>query len=153
MLLIFLSILIITSCKTSKKTVDAAPTQEVYLSISMKKTACYGTCPVYEIQIYSDLSVKLKADQHLDKTGTFESKISGKRLDQIKAMFLEADFFSFKDQYTKKVTDLPTTYLYFNDSGKEKRVMDYYGAPESLKSLENEVASLLDELDWERIEE
>ena len=146
--LIVLSIFLFSSCKSSKDATKAGSSQERVLLISMKKTACYGTCPVYELQIYSDLAVNLKGEMHLDKIGIFEAKISRGRLEQIQTMFREADFFSFQDKYSEKITDLPTTYVYFNDSGQEKKVMDYYGAPEALKNLEKELSSFLEELDW-----
>lgn len=147
-LFILISIAVVFSCKSTKKSVDAASLQESTLVISMKKTACYGTCPVYEIQIYGDLSVKLKGEQHIDLIGDFESSISQERLDQLKEKFREADFFSFEEKYWEAYTDLPTTYVYFNDDGKELQVMDYVGAPDSLKDLEKEVGMLLEELDW-----
>jgi len=140
------------ACQTAKKSIDAASTQEASLVISIKKTACYGTCPVYELQIYSDLSVTLKGEQYVDKIGEFQASINQVKLNELKDLFRDADFFSFEDKYWEAFTDLPTTYVYFTDGGKSKKIMDYHGAPRSLKELENEVAKLLDELEWTKNE-
>ena len=148
-----LSIFILSSCKTSKKSIDASSSIMEPLVISMKKTACYGTCPVSDLQIYGDLTVNLKAERHLDKIGNFQASISEQRFEEIKTMFRAAEFFSLEDKYSESITDLPTTYVHFADSGKEKRIMDYYGAPKALKELESELSLLLEELTWIKIDD
>ena len=148
-----LYLFLISGCKSTKKTINMVPSEEATLLISMKKTACYGSCPVYEIQIFSDLTVILNGERYLDKVGNFFSTLPEKRLEELRSRFIEADFFSFQDKYTERITDLPTTYVYFNDSGNEKKVMDYSGAPDALKNIENDIASLLDELKWSKVEQ
>lgn len=67
--------------------------------------------------------------------------------------FEKADFFNFKDEYTSRITDLPTTYIGFIDKGKTKIVRDYHGAPQLLSDLEAklEIIANSDE-GWEIIE-
>jgi len=140
------------SCQTSKS-LNAGPSSEASLVMSMKKTACYGTCPVYSIQIYSDLTVTLKGERHIDNIGDFVATIEKEKLALLTDQFRKSDFFSFEEEYKKAITDLPTTYVYFADAGNTKEVMDYYGAPQSLRDLEEELANLLEELDWKKVQD
>ena len=119
----------------------------------MKKTICYGTCPAYEIKIYDNLKVSLKGEMYLDQIGSFEAKISKARFSELIQLFSEANFFEFENKYYEAFSDLPTTYILFSHNGQSKEIMDYYGAPEALKKLEEEVARLLDELDWKKVSE
>ena len=48
----------------------------------------------------------------------------------------KVNFFGLQDSYYKEVTDLPTTYITYYEGEQKKEVMDYYGAPEKLKKLE-----------------
>ena len=149
----YMLLLFLMSCQTSKKGLDASTVKNNGLVISMKKTICYGTCPAYEIKIYDNLKVSLKGEKYLDLIGSFEAKISKSRLSELSQMFSEANFFEFENKYYKAFSDLPTTYILFSQDGQSKEIMDYYGAPEVLKKLEEEVAMLLDELDWKKVGE
>ena len=43
------------------------------------------------------------------------------------------------NEYTEKITDLPTTYIQI----KEKKIKDYYGAPKKLKDLEKLIEEIV----------
>jgi len=149
----YMLLLFLMSCQTSKRGFAAGVVKNNGLVVSMKKTICYGTCPAYEIKIYDNLEVSLKGEKYLDLIGSFESKISKARLGELSQMFSDANFFEFDNKYYEAFSDLPTTYIMFSQDGQSKEIMDYYGAPEALKKLEEEVAKLLDELDWKKVNE
>ena len=145
------------SCHTTKKmsTTDTAAlaVTDKAIVISMKKTMCYGQCPVYEVEIYNDLMAKYKGEKNVDNVGEFIATVPEERYNTLLEQFKNARFFEFKKEYRAPVSDLPTTYLFFSYEGKSKKVMDYYGAPESLKALENLVAELVNELEWKKLKE
>jgi len=64
--------------------------------------------------------------------------------------FEETGFFDLEDEYKKKMTDLPTTYIYYSKAGKSKRIMDYYGAPPELKELEKTVGMIIETKRWRK---
>jgi len=138
----------LVACKSSQQVTSDQ------VIIEMKKTPCLGTCPEYELTIFQDKRVVVEAKQHtpLGK-GKYSSKLSDEQYDQLVQEFVSADFFEFEEEYTSSITDLPTTYLTFRHNGKEKKVMDYHGAPESLKNLEKQVHALIEELEWQSVEE
>lgn len=123
---------------------------ERYKVISLTKTECFGECPAYTFDIYSDLSVSFEGRAFTAMEGVWESHVTHDQLKDLKAAFEEARFFTLKDRYYADYSDLPTTYLYYSNGTKEKKVMDYYGAPEKLKRLEEQVEDLIAKLDWEK---
>lgn len=137
-------ILFLYSCAASKNY-----TQDDIV-FSMKKTSCYGPCPVYEMKIYKNGFVKLTAEEHLDLKGEFYTKLPGSKVKMLVSKFKEAGFFEMERQYTSIIKDLPTTWIYFSNEGRQKRIKDYYGAPDSLRDLEKELSSLLESEDWKK---
>jgi hypothetical protein len=99
------------------------------------------------------LTVTLKGERYIDQIGDYEASIEEERFESLLSQFRENNFFSFEEKYYEAYTDLPTTYVYFADAGDEMEIMDYYGAPQSLKDLETELAKLLAELKWTKIED
>ncbi len=140
------------SCQSTSKMGSVSDRVDNFLVISMKKTACYGSCPVYEIEIFSNLEVKYLGEKFVDKTGKYTARITQQHLDDLKSTFDEAAFFEMEDEYVSAVSDLPTTYVYYSDGKKFKKIKDYTGAPEELKSLERKISELLNTLKWSRVE-
>jgi hypothetical protein len=116
----------------------------------MKKSSCYGPCPVYELKIYKNGYVKLTAEEHLDLQGEFYTKLPGSKVKALISKFKEAGFFEMESEYTSITKDLPTTWIYFSNEGRQKRIKDYDGAPESLRELEKELSSLIESEDWKQ---
>ena len=144
LLVITLICCLFVGCNTSKK---CSTDNEIVFSMS--KTRCYGKCPVYTIDIYSNGHVIYEGKSNVDKIGKFEKNITQKELSDLKKAFLDSKFFDFEDEYVSNATDLPTTYILFRNNGKEKKIKDYHKAPKELKALEK----LLDDIansttDW-----
>ena len=139
-----LAILLLYSCAATKNY-----TQDDIL-LSMKKSSCYGPCPVYEMKIYTNGFATLTAVEYLDLKGEFYTKLTGSKVKTLVSKFKEAGFFEMEGQYTSITKDLPTTWIYFTNEGRQKRIKDYDGAPESLKELENELSLLLESEDWKK---
>lgn len=131
-------------CKSVQTTSDDVPV------IFMSKTACLGTCPDYDISVFSNGVVMLNARQFVEMEGTFKAKMSKEALNDLIEDFTSSSFNSFQTEYKSNRTDLPTTKLTFNSEGEKKTIIDYDGAPEELKSLEAKVHGLLETLNWKK---
>lgn len=118
------------------------------LSIAMQRTACYGTCPVYSVEIYDDLSVIYVGEKFVPLEGEHIFKIPRKKYNALVSAFTESGFFGFANDYTKGISDLSTTYVEFRNNGKAKKIRDYYGAPAELKDLEKLVEQYVEENIW-----
>ncbi len=119
------------------------------LLFSMEKTSCMGKCPVYTLKVYQDGWAELLGTAHIKYLGNYQVKLSDEELEDIKNSFQKHQFFGLEEKYYANVSDLPTTYLFYQDGTNSKKVMDYHGAPENLKQLEKHLATYLDK-DWKK---
>ncbi|TRX51184.1 hypothetical protein FNH22_24635 [Fulvivirga sp. M361] len=120
---------------------------------SQQKTACYGYCPTYELKVFKDGRVELHGEANVDLIGLYTSRLNELELTYFRQEFEKIGFFELKDRYDKDVSDLSTTYIYFNNGSQSKKIMDYYGAPATLKRLEKELEGLLKKLEWKAVKD
>jgi hypothetical protein len=121
--------------------------------ITLQKTECYGTCPVYTITIYGTGKVLFEGVKHVKKEGKFQKQLKPSEVNKLFNAFECANFSDFKNEYDEeRISDLPTTYISFEHRGFKKRIKDYYNAPEELKKLEKLVEDIaMNEQGWEKI--
>jgi len=125
---------------------DSSP----HVVISLQRTQCYGNCPAFKFDIYSDRTVKYKGVAHVEQIGEWTARLTSEQYQSIVREFEEANFFEFADTYYQDISDGPTTYVTYADGDSIKKVMDYYGAPEKLKKLEGKVEQLITEITWKK---
>ncbi|MCK4750259.1 MAG: hypothetical protein KAT15_24550, partial [Bacteroidales bacterium] len=111
--------------------------------IEMEKTPCYGQCPVYSIQIDQMGNGLFKGVENTELVGLYSFHLHDDELIHLKSMFEGIGFFTLEDRYFEYVSDLPTTYITYRSGGKEKKIMDYYGAPKELNNLEKQIETLV----------
>jgi len=126
LLLIVFSVLL--SCSFTKNT----PKAEVELIITLQRTACFGTCPIYKIEIYSDGSGTYTGTRFVENIGITKFNLSETNLNLILSQAEAIGFSNMKDEYSEPISDLPTTFIQI----KNKKIKDYVGAPKTLKNLE-----------------
>ena len=139
-------LLLVFGCKSTRQAKS-----EMFPIISMERTSCLGTCPAYLFRAFPDGSVTYTGEVYVDLVGKFEGCITKEELTNLKNLFDEADYFGFANVYSANITDLPTTYLYYDNGAQNSKVTNYYRAPESLKKLENDVESFINAIDWQKI--
>jgi len=132
---------IFLSCGLTKKT----NTSEIELIISLQRTACFGTCPIYKIEISSDGSGIYTGTRFVENIGVTKFNLSETQLNLILTQAEAIGFTNMKEEYSEPISDLPTTFIQI----KDKRIRDYTGAPKTLKNLEN----LIDQLYQDAIKE
>lgn len=149
--------MIFAACNANKKTAEAPvlsakieenKEEKVFF---LKRGACFGTCPIFKLTIYSTGKAIYEGENHVEKLGQFEKNIGEEKLKALIKAFNAANFFEFEDEYTSDITDFPTTYIEFTQDGKSKKIKDYYGAPESLKALEKKLDAIANSEGWEKV--
>ena len=138
--------LLVVSCKSSRQ-----QKVESVVIIMMEKTACMGTCPVYKFEVFLDKTARYHGKANVDLIGEYQTTLSEAQLEYLKNSFAEADYFTFANVYSAQLTDLPTTFLYYNNGRESLKVTDYWGAPEELKDLENQLEEFIKTLDWQKV--
>ncbi|MCK4853144.1 MAG: hypothetical protein KAT31_02755 [Bacteroidales bacterium] len=111
--------------------------------IELKRTPCYGSCPVYTLKIDKNGKGLFDGVENVEKIGRFSFSFSHDELVELEDAFLQVDFYQLRNIYDAQVSDLPTTYITYNKDGNRKKIMDYYGAPEELRTLENRIQTLV----------
>jgi len=145
-ILVFILTILLSNCSVLKKNTDNK------LIIELETTSCYGTCPVYHLQIYSNGNAILNGIEHLDKIGNFKSNIEKEKLNELITSFENASFFELKDSYQSKFLDLPTKYISYYKNGESKKIMAYDKIPLVLSNLITELKQLVDTLEWEKVD-
>jgi len=135
---------LLAPCNASKKAASTAGTTAAVtnnlrtVSFSLQKTACFGRCPMFTLNIDGATNkATYKGDQNVDKIGTYEKKVSDDELQKLVNEFDKRNFFGLQDAYNNQhVTDLPSTYISYSNNGKTKKIQDRFQAPPELKELE-----------------
>ena len=120
---------ILLSCGLTKK----VNTSEIELIISLQRTACFGTCPIYKIEIFSDGSGIYTGTRFVENIGITEFTLSETQINIILTQAESINFTNMQKEYSEPISDLPTTFIQI----KDKEIRDYTGAPKTLKNLEN----------------
>ena len=123
------------------------------LIIELQTTSCYGTCPVYTLQIYSNGAAILQGKEHMDKIGNFKSKIEKEKLNELISSFEESSFFEFKNSYRSQFLDLPTKYISYHRNGESKKIMAYDNIPKELIKLIEQIDELRKTIEWKKVKE
>ncbi|WP_213818250.1 DUF6438 domain-containing protein [Garciella nitratireducens] len=101
----------------------------MFKSIRLERTMCYGTCPVYSVQVDKYGNVNYYGEAFVYKAGEHQWRISKKKLEQLNNLIVDFEFKSFEYEPGKEViTDQPSciTTVEYQD-GKNKEVNHYHG--------------------------
>lgn len=116
--------------------------------ISMKRTVCFGSCPDYELTIYGNGTVIYEGHNFVAITGKRSAIVPSEDVRELVSDFYDINYFSLRDEYTAQVTDLPTTTTSIRIDGRFKQIIDYYGAPEELRQLEDKIDDIANSEIW-----
>lgn len=135
----------------------AAPSD---FEITLRRSACYGHCPDYQVTIFGSGLVQFDTDEnhfkdtaaevhlkynghHVLLPGHHTAHITPAAAAGLLAQFRTAHFFGLKQEYTALAFDIPTKELSVRVGKNRKTVTDYdgklVGMPESVWHLENAV--------------
>ena len=120
---------------------------------SIKRTACYGKCPIYRLTILDNGQVIYEGKQFVEKIGTYAGLLNSEDVETILKKAKETSYFELEDAYDVPIADFPTCVTSVTKAGKTKRVMNKQGAPASLKKFETYLDSLLEGLELKKLSE
>jgi hypothetical protein len=129
--------------------------------VTLERTTCFGTCPSYKLTILGDGTVNFEGREFVRIKGKAQSKIDPASVESLVKEFNDIDYFALEDEYITiknadgsetSVTDLPTTITTFTFAGKQKKVIDYIGAPKRLVELEDDIDKVVNSKRWVSID-
>jgi len=128
--------------------------------ITLERTACFGSCPMYTLTIKSDGSVTFDGKRFTKTTGIATGKISQSDFRALVAEFVNIYYFSLPDAYTpgtkecpQRITDMPSANTSIRLNGRAKTVAHYYGCGTEgplarLTALENKIDEVAGTQKW-----
>ena len=113
-----------------------APTAP-YRLLRLERTPCYGKCPHYTVDFYSNGLVLYDGKKYAPLDGLYESRIDSTALQDLQNAVAEADFFRLKERYPAQgLKDLPGTRLTVTNANRQShQVLVQFAPPAKLAAL------------------
>jgi hypothetical protein len=106
--------------------------------ITMRRTACFGPCPIYLVTIYGDGTVMYQGYRHVSVTGIQTGQIPRADVRNLVNEMALRGYFFFPAGYISGITDQPTVTTSLSINGIRKSFYDYAG-PAWIKDIENRI--------------
>ena len=157
-----LTALVLSACARSASPPAPAPAAEPAASdvpvVTLERTPCFGTCPVYTVAIMRSGTVRFSGKHHVAQAGEATATVPAPRVDSLLAELEAGGYFGFADAY---VMDAPACGMYATDSptvitsatrdGVTKTVRHdrgCSGAPPALSRLEQRIDEVAGTARW-----
>ena len=136
---------------------QAAPTEmPADFQITLERSPCFGTCPVYVLTVSADGSVEYKGDSFVLAEGRQTATVSAEEVAALYTAVRSADFFALEEGYAIEATDIPTATTTVTAEGRTMTISRYGGicgsdldvAPESLCRVEALMESIATANGW-----
>ena len=124
------------------------------LIISLQRTACFGQCPVYKVEIFKDGTVKYKGIAHIKKRGQHEAIATTAFIKNIQQKAAVINYMALSNKYPKSdnmITDIPSTISYVRIDNEGKMITNNFDAPKELIEFEKWLEKEIDGLEWKEV--
>jgi len=143
--LTFLISFFAVSCKNApQKSVSSIDEKIFYL----ETTSCMGTCPVFTFTVLSNGVCSYNGTANVDKLGTYFGSLDSGQLADLKKELSNSNFFNIDLKNDSLIKDLPTTYLYYNNGSREKKISYYHPKNKTVDGLVGFSYNLIKSITW-----
>jgi hypothetical protein len=125
-LLILACILFMGTVYAQKKSIN---------KVSMHRTACFGKCPTYSLEINKNGSVTYTSIRFTKFEGIYTKKFS---IDKVKNIFLQINLLKLdtcQNEYEQIIADLPGLNFNIDYTNAKKQIVNAHFGPKFLKRL------------------
>lgn len=126
--------------------------------VTMQRLPCFGTCPVYTVDIAANGTVTFTGERFVEVTGTSTAMIEPAAAAALIQDLTADSFFELEDRYTDDAkvcglyhTDAPRVKLTLRTDGRVKTVEHDYGCsdvPDRLREMQERVDSVANVARW-----
>lgn len=137
----------VVSCKTNKIE-DSSETisDDPEMIFQLKKSPCYGECPVYVFQVFNNKTGFYRGMRYVDKIGDFTTELSDQEFTNLLETLDRINFDQLEDKYINKfILDMPSTTINYRDYKVEYQ---YSLAPQQLIQLTEDIEKMINALQW-----
>lgn len=127
-------------------------------AVTLERTPCFGTCPVYQVAISRSGIVRFVGKHHVTQQGEAMSEIPAPLVDSLLRELEAGGYFGFADAYVmdspacgQYSTDSPTVITSASAGGRTKTIRHDYGcyaAPRELRRLEQRIDEVAGTSHW-----
>lgn len=103
--------------------------------VKMRRTACFGRCPMYNIEVYENGTVRYTGERFVKDSGIYEKNIGAAKAAEILNEFEQYRIDTCSETYESLIADLPGIYYNFNVNGEEQKIANAHFGPDFLKAL------------------
>lgn len=107
--------------------------------LSMERTACFGRCPSYMVEIYKNGLVRYTGRQFTTYLGVYERNIGTTKAKKILNEYAVRKVDTCKDVYENYIADLPGLMYSFVINGKKKEVINAGFGPKYFEMLSQDI--------------
>ncbi len=133
----------------AKQDVNTTRSRLPFDSISISRTACLGTCPVYDMVLHRDGTAALNAQAHLPKLGKFIGRTHLNTYGRLCYLIENSHFEDMNTIYRANWTDDSTCIVTVTSGAKVKSVSDYGTVgPIELWAIQELLDAVKDEIAW-----
>jgi len=134
--------------ETETESAGTAIDLEGFEKITLARTACYGFCPTYEVTIYADGLVVYQGYENVGVLGERRGSATPEAIAELVRAAQQLNFFELEGKYEYKlnedgkpytITDQPSRIMTLAMNGKSKEVEQYFGGPEALRALADQI--------------
>ena len=152
-----LLVIVLTACAQSKKTSSksASKTAPKTEYVSMERTACFGKCPSYIVEVYKNGLVRYTSRHFTEYEGIYEKNVGTEKTAAVLKKFDEYRVDTCKDEYPQMIADLPGIIYHINYADKkEKSIYQAHFGPSFLKDLADKIDGISKVDDgWKKVED
>lgn len=134
-LLIVIALIFVASAGYARHKKKVKKTKNDIVSISMHRTACFGRCPDYMIEVYNDGIVKYFGYNFVKDSGVYQKTIGTAKAAQLLNKFKEYRVDTCQDVYKNMIPDLPGITYEIRYADKTKSIHNAQFGPSFLKDL------------------
>lgn len=117
--------------------------------IKMQRTACFGRCPEYTVEVFKNGKVTYFGKKNAKMQGMNTASTSAEGIARLFREIARYKLLSLNGNYKNKITDIPHLNLTFTINGKNKAILNAEGGPAYLAAIGLKIDSLVDNIYWD----
>lgn len=155
--ILLISIIAFAACASQKKTAKQSPKKKAQTEITyaqMWRSACFGRCPEYKIEVYKDGLVRYTGIRFTQDSGIYEKNMGAAKAAELLGMFATYRVDTCKENYENIIPDLPGLTYQLRINGKDKTIRNASFGPEFLPFIAKKWDSEIQvDNSWKKISE
>ncbi|MDT5121699.1 MAG: hypothetical protein QOC96_1181 [Acidobacteriota bacterium] len=150
--LLLASVLLLTSALVAVAQTPSAQNKDQITEITLERTTCFGTCPNYTVTLRRDGTITYNGIRFVEMTGTYQGQVYG--FERLAQLITSAGYFNLKDNYSRPITDMPSTITSVVMNGKRKTITNYADTgPVELWGIEMAIDGMLKSARLEKVKD